>query len=469
MGSIYPTAFHVKRVAVIGAGPCGLAAASYLQAQGAYDKIAVFEQQAQVGGVWNYNAVVPAPNRVPQTSPFCPPNGPSRVAGEKLPVFPSPMYDKLHANLPKTIMKFSDLDFAEDAWIYPGRHDVQDYIISYSQHVRHLIRFCLQVTSVELRTDHLGHDTWRIQARSTVDGQVLDETFDAVVVANGHYSTPFLPDLPNIGPFHQAYPSVITHSHNYHSADAFKDKKTIIVGNGPSGQDIGYQINRVSKGQALYSVRHGLPPDKLRHTGCREMAEIQEFLIEERGVRLKDGTVVSDVDAIVFCTGFRFSLPFLGHLEKEFITNGVRVHGLYQHLFYIPHPTLVFPALNMRIVSFPFSETQAAVFSAVWSNNLTLPPKPEMVRWNKEAEATLGDKLHIFPPVKDAEYMNELHDWAMEATRPGKEPPRWGAEQVWIRTIFPEAKVAFEQQGCKATTLEELGFTFDASQHEPCQ
>lgn len=459
MGSIYPKTFNVKRIAVIGAGPCGLAAAKYLRAQGTYDRITVFEQQAEVGGVWNYDTVVPAPNPIPQTSPFYPPDNPARVEPEPFPIFPSPMYDKLHANIPKTIMRFSDLEFPKDSWIYPSRQDIQDYVVKYSQDLRDLIKFCFQVKSV-LRQPENGEDKWQVVAHSTIDGQVIDETFDAVVVANGHYSTPFVPDIRHIRDFHKAYPSIIIHSKNYHSAEAFRDKKTVIVGNGPSGLDIAYQISRVSKGQSLLSVRHETPPAKLKHTGCREIAEIEEFLVDERGVRLKDGSVEHDIDAIVFCTGFRYSLPFLNDFEEDIITKGTCVHGLYKHLFHIEHPTIVFPALNMRIVPFPFSETQAAVFSAIWSNNLRLPPKPEMVQWNKEAEEAGGDKLHVLPHVKDGLYLNEFHDWALTASKVGKVPPKWGNKAFWIRSVFADAKMVFEEQGCKATSLEELGFTY---------
>jgi cation diffusion facilitator CzcD-associated flavoprotein CzcO len=47
--------FSVNRVAVIGAGPCGLAAAKYLSAQKAFDTVVVYERQTEVGGVWNYS------------------------------------------------------------------------------------------------------------------------------------------------------------------------------------------------------------------------------------------------------------------------------------------------------------------------------------------------------------------------------------------------------------------------------
>ncbi|KAG8412876.1 monooxygenase [Metarhizium acridum] len=272
MGSIYPSTFNVKRIAVIGAGPCGLAAAKYLRAQGTYDRIVVFEQQAEVGGVWNYDTVVPAPNPIPQTSPFYPPDEPARVPHEKFPIFPSPMYSKLHANIPKSLMMFSDLEFPQESWIYPSRHDIQHYLVKYAQDVRDLIKFCFQVKRVLLQPEN-GRDKWQVTAQSTVDGQVFEDVFDAVVVANGHYSTPFVPDIKNIRDFHRTHPSIIIHSKNYHSMDTFRDKKTVIVGNGPSGLDIAYQINSVSKGQTILSVRHETRPEFLQHTGCREIGE----------------------------------------------------------------------------------------------------------------------------------------------------------------------------------------------------
>lgn len=54
MGSIEPddALFEVKKICIVGAGPTGLAAVKYLLAEAAFEKIDVFEQQSQAGGVW---------------------------------------------------------------------------------------------------------------------------------------------------------------------------------------------------------------------------------------------------------------------------------------------------------------------------------------------------------------------------------------------------------------------------------
>ena len=47
-----PTNRRISRVAVIGAGPGGLAAARALRDENVFDTITVFERNSKVGGTW---------------------------------------------------------------------------------------------------------------------------------------------------------------------------------------------------------------------------------------------------------------------------------------------------------------------------------------------------------------------------------------------------------------------------------
>ncbi|KAM6522438.1 monooxygenase [Fusarium falciforme] len=461
MGSYPPASFDVRKIAIIGAGPAGLSAAKYLTAQGSFDQIIVFEQQDQVGGIWNYSGLAPGTCPAPQEDPFCPPSEPIRWCEGAAPIFTSPMYEQLHANLPNSVMRFSCQAFPDDARLFPERTMIQDYLLKYAEDVRPLIRFCQRINRVTLKPQENGRDSWEVEAQSTVDGKLTVAEFDAVVVANGHYTIPFIPNMKNLAEFNEAYPGVITHSKQYRTPHPFNDEKVIVVGNGPSGLDIALQINQQCRRPAILSVRHPTAPDRLAHSGCEEAAEIDEFLIEEKGVRFKDGRVEKDVDAIVFCTGFLYGFPFLPDLNHKLVTTGRGVHGLYKHVFHIQHPTLVFPGLNMKAAPWPLCESQAALFSAVWSNNLNLPSKDTMEAWSQALEQEEeGDALHVFGPDGDGHYINELHDWVMTAQRLGKEPPRWDDEHMWQRSVFLEAKARFEQLGCTAQTLEEIGFHY---------
>lgn len=472
MGSVLPSRFQVKTIAIVGAGPSGLAAANYLRAQAAFDRIAIFEQQHQVGGVWNYTRVPPGPVPVPQTNPFFPPDSPIHSpVPQAAPVFPSPMYEKLHANITKTMMNFSHQSFPAHSRLFPSRDDIQEYLLRYAQDLRGLVNLGFQVTNISL-TPELGRDRWRLRARSTVDDRVTDQVFDAIVVANGHYSVPFIPNIQGIALFQDAHPAIITHARQYRTANAFRDKRVIVVGNGPSGIDIALQVNQVSKGKTLLSVKSATPPERLAHTGCEERPEIDAFLVNQRGVRFKDGRVETDIDAIVFCTGYLFNFPFLPDLRSELITDGHGVHGLYKHLFFIRHPTLAFISLPIKTVPWNLAEAQAAALAAVWSNNLELPSPEEMQRWSNDLHEKNGHKLQVLQPGGDYLYINEFHDWVAQANHVGKKPPRWSDEDLWQRTIMLEAKRLFEVQGCKATALDKLGLRYEQSREtepvHPC-
>ncbi|KAF7561306.1 hypothetical protein G7046_g2836 [Stylonectria norvegica] len=461
MGSYPPASFDVKKIAIVGAGPSGLAAAKYLKAQNAFEEIVIFEQLDKLGGIWNYSELAPETCTVPQEDPFGAPDKPIRPRPDAAPIFTSPMYDRLHANIPGSLMNFKDQKFPDDSWVFPSRTTIQKYLHDYGEDIKDLVRFSFQVNSITLNPQD-GHDKWDIEAQSTTSSEVIvKETFDAVVIANGHYSTPFIPDMKNITEFNRVYPGVISHSKQYRTPYPFKDKKVVVVGNGPSGLDIALQINEECRKPALISVRQPTSPERLAHSGCEEVAEIDEFLVDQKGIRFKDGRVETNIDAVVICTGFLYSYPFLPGLQRKLVTTGRGVHGLYKHLFYIQHPTLVFPGLNMKAVPWPLSEGQAAVFSSVWSNQLLLPTKEEMEAWSQELEQKHDDALHYFEPLGDGFYINELHDWAMKAKYVAKEPPQWDDELMWQRSIFIEAKAAFEKLGCRAKTLGEIGFVYE--------
>lgn len=66
MGSVTKPngSFNIKKIAIIGAGPAGLAAAKYLLAEG-FQSLDIFEQRTEVGGVWNYNPKTPGEKKNP--------------------------------------------------------------------------------------------------------------------------------------------------------------------------------------------------------------------------------------------------------------------------------------------------------------------------------------------------------------------------------------------------------------------
>ncbi|KAJ5689291.1 hypothetical protein N7462_003683 [Penicillium macrosclerotiorum] len=476
----------VRRVAVIGAGPSGLAAVKYLVGEKHFDQIDVFEQRSSVGGVWNYTPgplKAGASTTVPHLNPHEPVEGPiwmDQPNGIRQAVFVSPVYEYLETNIPKELMRFSDKPFPLDAQLFPKHHMVQQYLEEYAESIRDRIHFETQVVDVRPHDPKLS--TWKVTTANLHDGINTTRTYDAVVVANGHYTVPNIPDIAGIAAWDKAYPESISHSKLYDSPNPFCGKKVVVVGNSASGLDIGAQINEVSEGKIIVSQRSesylaaSAPSDKII---CPEIVEFLPPTTHQRGIRFADGRIEGNIDAVVFCTGYFYSYPFLSSLSPPVVTDGLRTRNIYQQLFYIEHPTLVFPALAQKVIPFPIAENQAAVFSRVWSQRLHLPSKQEMQAWEKAEVTHKGDakSFHVLQFPLDADYLNFLYGWAASAKpQPGlanrgngEYGTHWGERERWMRALFPDIKRAFVQKGdqrCGIKTLESLGFNFDAWKQE---
>jgi cation diffusion facilitator CzcD-associated flavoprotein CzcO len=455
MGSQAKELFSVRRIAIIGAGPAGLTATKYLLAQDAFETIDIFEQQSEVGGVWFYSPQPSNTLHVPQVSAHTPLDPPLHL-GDAI-VFPSPMYEMLHTNIPRRLMMFSDLPFPQDSLIFPSRDAVQDYLVAYSGSLRHLVKFSTRVEDIRLWQSD-GKDQWDVTSTSLETNLSSTTTYDAVVVASGHYSLTYLPEIKGIRRFHSCYPDVITHAKLYRAPAPYENKKVVVVGNAASGLDIGAQISDVCRKPLLLSVRTATPRPNLDFIQGDEVGVIEEFLVDHRGVRFRDGRIEKDLDAVIFATGYLFSYPFLSSLKPQLVKDGRRVHGLYQELFHIEHPTLVFPGLPIKVVPFSVCESQAAIISRTWANRLPLPSMEEMHKWEEEEEGKRGASFHVWPKGGDVEFVNTVHEKLGEGV--GKRPPRWDDELIWERQVYADAKLKFEVEGRTAKSLAELGFVY---------
>jgi cation diffusion facilitator CzcD-associated flavoprotein CzcO len=462
----------------------------YLLSEGTFDKIDIFEQRSRVGGVWNLSAPehskkIPIPQTDPRYGSLPQDASPGKTirtdgeVGTKDSLeFESPLYDYLETNIPKQLMAYSDQPFDPELPLFPGHDAVLDYLERHADDVRHLIQFHTQVINVTP-----GTVQWSVTARDILSGQETTLTYDAVVIANGHYTVPYVPDVPGVNTWNQANPGVIIHSKAYRRPEDFKGKKVIVIGNSASGSEIASQIGQHCKYPLLLSSRtynelFAQPKWDLQ----RDVPEIVEFLLpvdHERAVKFKDGSIESNIDAVIFATGYFYSFPFLD-LPSPIITDGFRTHDVYQHVFHIEYPTLAFPVLNLKVIPFPLAENQAAVMARVWSGRLSLPPKEKMRDWERKRLEERGDgkTFHVLKHPEDAQVLNTLYSWAKSAPRvsglenggQGKLGTYWDEKQVWMRSKFPDIKRAFakrDKDRFNVKTLEELGFEYE-KRNEGC-
>lgn len=176
-----------NNVCVIGAGPSGLVAARELRKEG--HKVVVLEQNHDIGGQWLYD-----PN-VEVEDP---------MGGNPFLMVHSSIYESLRLMSPREVMGFTDFPFSvkkgRDMRRFPSHRELLLYLNDFCEWfgLREMIRF-------NTRVDYVGplnfgvcsnNDLkWVVKSKEKKSEMVVEEVFDAVVVATGHYSRPRLPSI----------------------------------------------------------------------------------------------------------------------------------------------------------------------------------------------------------------------------------------------------------------------------------
>ncbi|KAG9731985.1 FAD/NAD(P)-binding domain-containing protein, partial [Aureobasidium melanogenum] len=384
----------------------------YLLAEKTFERIDIYEQRSRVGGIWDYSPEDKTPDDLPVPSvtphaglarPKWLHSGTRKALGSRIEeesLFLSPLYDRLETNIPRTLMGFSDFDWPQDSQLFPKHETVTQYLEDYAADIKHLIHFNTQVLDINLAgTKQDGQDIWSVKTQKVQhknQEDPVERTYDAVVVANGHFAVPFIPQIKGMKEWAEQYPNAISHSMYYKKPEDYTDLKTIVVGSGASGIDIAMQLMQACKLPLIQSERSkgfllSDPTPKKK-----EKEEIVEFIIQDRAVRFADGTVEKDIDSVLFCTGYFYSYPFLNSLDPPLVTSGTHVQNLYQHLVYRPHPTLCFPVLQQRVIPFPMAEAQSAVIARLWNNRISLPSVEDMKAWEDNLRDETSDGKRDF-------------------------------------------------------------------------
>jgi Flavin-binding monooxygenase-like len=199
-----PNRRGTRRIAVIGAGACGICAAKYLLEVG-FD-VTVYEIGSQIGGLWCYQND----------------NGRSSA------------YRTLHINTSRGVTRFSDLDFDAATQPFPDHVDMHRYLVGYAGNfgVTPHIRFNSRVTRIRPAFDKARESPkWEVE---TAGGAV--ETFDAVIVATGHLTKPL--HAPGLQQFGGEY----LHAHYYRAPEPYIGKRVCVVGIGNTGCDIASDV-----------------------------------------------------------------------------------------------------------------------------------------------------------------------------------------------------------------------------------
>ena len=392
-----------KRVCVIGAGPSGIAAAKALHVRGvAFD---CFEQRAVAGGLW---AV-----------------GPGDVQAS---------YPSLECNTSKRRTEFSDFPMPASFPPYPHNRQMAAYFNAYIDHFGFRDRITFD-TTVERVTRAEGGG-WDVETRP---GGIRH--YDAVVVANGHHREPRWPDPPFPGEFAGRQ----MHAHDYVGPDGFEGRSVVVLGMGNSAMDIAVELSGVAAHVYLASRRGahivpkfafgrpidtfntglpvpwamkraffslivrgtiGRPQDVGLPTPDHRLGEAHPTVSQRITERVRAGAVIpkpniaafdgatvrfSDgssvpADAVIYCTGYNVSFPFLEPGLVDVVDNRV---DLFHQVFPPDVPDLMFIGLVQPFGALmPIAEAQAAWVADHLAGAYRLPSRGVMlaeIRREREA------------------------------------------------------------------------------------
>lgn len=198
-------------VAVIGAGPSGLAAMRNLKAAGI--AFVGYESHAGIGGIWDWDN--------PKSS----------------------VYRNTHTITSKGVTAFSDFPMPDECPVYPSHPQVLSYLEAYAD-------------NFDLKAHIRFNDAVEKIVRSVDGGWVLSSAngtqawFRDVIIANGHNWYPRKPDFPG------DFTGRILHACEYTDAREFADQRVLVIGAGNSGCDIAVECCQMSP-RVVLSMRRG--------------------------------------------------------------------------------------------------------------------------------------------------------------------------------------------------------------------
>ena len=261
----------MTKVAIIGAGPCGLAQLrAFESAQKKNEKIpeiVCFERQEDWGGIWNYTW---------RTG--------TDECGE--PVHCS-MYRYLWSNGPKECLEFADYTFDEHfgkpIGSYPPREVILDYIRGRlaKSNFKKQIKFRTAVRWVSYNKDS---NLFTVTVEDLIKQKTYVEKFDYVVCASGHFHTPNVPQFDGLSTFGGR----VMHAHDFRDALEFKNKDILIVGTSYSSEDIASQCYKY--GCKSVTISHRTAPMNYHWPKNITQAPLLVKADPDNTVHFKDGS-----------------------------------------------------------------------------------------------------------------------------------------------------------------------------------
>ncbi|MEL6196753.1 MAG: NAD(P)/FAD-dependent oxidoreductase, partial [Pseudomonadota bacterium] len=295
------------------------------------------------------------------------------------------MYRALWSNGPKECLEFADYSFEQHFGraipSFPPRPVLHDYITGRSAKagVRDWIRFETAVRMVKP-----AGEGFEVTIETLPDHKVTTETFDKVIVATGHFSTPHIPDFEGI----DSFPGRIMHAHDFRDARAHAGQDILVVGGSYSAEDIALQCWKFGAGSVTCTYRTAAMGFDWPE-GVDERPLVQRF--EGKTAFFKDGTS-KDFDTVMLCTGYLHHFPFMEDSLRLRTTNRLYAPGLWKGVVWHDNPGVFYIGMQDQWYTFTMFDAEGWFARDVIMGTIPLPEAEaraaDMAAWaEKEAAA----------------------------------------------------------------------------------
>jgi len=376
-----------KKVLVIGSGPSGIFTCGALSSDKSID-VKVYERASQIGGQW-------AGLRTDLVEDY----------GHRH----SSLYHGLWINGPKEAgIELPNYQFDKDIPSYFKQPQMVKYLEGYIDHMKIRQKFHVSMNVIKMKFNDKTKQ-FHVKTENTATKQILDEIFDYVAVATGHFSMPHDPHFKGEESFKGKY----IHAHDFIDGKLYKGQRVLCIGGSYSAEDIALQCWKF--GAEYAHITHRSPKQLAYPDWPKEVLERPILTnIEGNTVTFKDGTT-GEYDVIIKCTGYLHSFPFLPKELNLKCRNMMVPSGLYNQCVSLQNSQLFFIGMQDQYYTFTMFQLQGFYMREVVLNKIQIPDFSGRLA-EYEAERAEGAALKdCFDDIHfQTRYVNKLAKWTGE-------------------------------------------------------